>query len=91
MKEKYTARDFYAGGQLSVYARLIRERKMTVEAVADMTSPEFAQQAEILSYSRQCVDNPWDFWDPNEEITFEVSLTWGQIRKCFEGVDFSTM
>lgn len=68
MKDKLTARDYYEGGQLSVYARLIREKKISIEEVAEMTNPKFAQQAKALSCSRQCIDGPWAFRDPNTQI-----------------------
>lgn len=56
-----TPREYYEAGQLSVYARMIREKKITVDQVAEMTNREFAQQAKSLSHSRQCIDGPWEF------------------------------
>ena len=66
-KHESTALEYYEAGQMSVYARLIRERRMTVDTVAEMTSREFAQQANALSRSRQCIDGPWIFMEINRK------------------------
>lgn len=58
---KQTLKDYYEAGQLSVYARLIREHILSVEMIAELTTWNWAHKAKALSCSQQCIDGPWEF------------------------------